>query len=454
MKDHVRRFFAKSKAMSWSNALVCAAAVVLCGMNLSFAEKPEIDFSGYTAYQSGEIVRGMYGPNWTPLDHQWQNFMFGGFDLTATVDKRLQIVAGFECEIARTVLTLQTIAKYAQDLDSYNSFFKFYPDQLRGTYSFGDLEDPYLKVTLGYFKYTYNHDAKSLGEYLFRATSYPGYIINNFASVYARLAGLSLEYKPMRGLTIDGLLTSEMSYPVGDITPTIEASYDMGGSEKHPLIEVGAGISFSRLLSVNKALTSGNYSQNEYYFFDTTYGAVDTTITLDSSAKPSFASTKIMARFSFDPKQFFGAPGIFGDEDLKIYGEGCVLGTKNYSGIYNNIWKRIPIMLGFNVPTFKFLDVFSAEVEWYNSQYSNNYHQTYVNFPPLPQPLGGFEPKPYKWYWDVYAAKTITHGLQVMGDVGRTHYFTTGNMQYYRDTREECPSRGDWQFTLRAQYSF
>jgi hypothetical protein len=98
--------------------------------------------------------------------------------------------------------------------------------------------------------------------------------------------------------------------------------------------------------------------------------------------------------------------------------------------------------------------VLSGEVEWYNSKYSNNYKQTFFNTFKLPWPVGGYEPAHYPWYWDIYFERTIVTGLKVMGDIGRTHYFTTGNLQYYRDTREECPSQGDWQFTLRGQFSF
>jgi hypothetical protein len=481
MKELVQYFRAGSKSVNRWRAVIFGAAIVLCGTELILAEeagsvdtlenaknvknvkvvgKPDIsfDYHGYVAYQDGEIVKGMYrasGSNYF-LDHQWQNFFYGGFDLTATLNKRIQIVAGTECEAAEGIVQNSDYNKLANDLDSYNMFWKFYPDELKGTYSFGDLDHPFLKATLGYFKYTYNNDVKSLGEYLFRATPYPGFIINSFASVYARLAGLCLEFTPIKNLKIDGILNSETQYPVGDMTPSVLASYGIGGTENHPLVEVGAGVSFLRLWSVNSFLTSPKYGDNAWVYSDTTYqpvnGAIDTSIASDTTY-PSFAATKVMVRFSFDPKQIFGNPAIFGDQDLKLYGEGCILGTQNYPNIYDSLWERIPIMLGFNIPTFKLLDVLSAEVEWYASRYSNDYYYYYVPPSKSAQPYTS-DPPHYPWYWDIYFSKTIVNGVQVMGDFGRTHYFTTGNLQWYRDVREECPSKGDWQFTLRGQFSF
>ncbi len=443
--------------LKWFGGTVLSIAIILIANRPCSAEKPDIsvDFSGYAAIQDGEIVKGMYGSRWDVLDHQWQQFLFGGFDLDATVNKRLHIVFGPECEMAQGVYDLSGETNYSSDLESYNVFYKFYLDQMKGTYSLGELDNPYLKVTLGYFKYHYNQDVKSLGEYLFRATAYPGYIINSFASVYQRLPGLCLEYRQIPGLKVDALLTSETQYPVGDFTPSVLASYAVGGTGNHPLVEVGAGVCFQRLISINTALTTPHYVANQTIGYDTSYPAPNETTVVADTTYCSFAATKVMARFSFDPKQLFGRPGIFGDEDLKLYGEGCILGTQNYPIVYDNILKRMPVMLGFNVPTFKLLDVLSAEVEWYDSKYSNNYQLAYFPTFKAPLPLiSAGEPPHYPWYWDIYFARKIIYGLQLMGDVGRTHYFTSANLDFYRDTREECPSHGDWQFTLRAQYNF
>src|SRR3954467_634091 len=48
------------------------------------------------------------------------------------------------------------------------------------TYSFWDIDDAELKVTGGYFPYSYNPDVKDLGLYLLRGPVYPGIVISGF----------------------------------------------------------------------------------------------------------------------------------------------------------------------------------------------------------------------------------------------------------------------------------
>jgi hypothetical protein len=311
---------------------------------------------------------------------------------------------------------------------------------------------------VGYFPFRYNHDVSSLGEYLFRATAYPGYIINDFASVYKRLLGLHVKAAPAENLKLDFLLTSEMRAPVGDWTPSLLAAYAMGGQKNHPLVEVGAGVSFTRFLSVDPRLTTPHIPDNEVVTnVDTIHDSINGDWLAGDTTYLSFAATKVMARFSFDPKQLFGDPGIFGDEDLKLYGEGCILGTKNYPVYYEKPWRRIPIMVGFNIPAFKLLDVLSVEAEWYNNKYANDYSKTNWNSSgvvPKPVEAPNFESKPYPWYWSVYACRSITQGLQLLAEVTRNHYYTQLRYPNYTDKNEATPSHGDWLFVVRVQYSF
>ena len=442
----------------WSMAVVCAAFVV-CANEICFAEKPDvsIDFSGYTSFQAGEIVKGRYGGNGVPdtLDHRWQEKLLGGFNLSALVNKRLKIDFNPEAAISQAVYDYSPQTNFVNDLESMHAYYYFYLNQMQATYSFGNLENPFLKVSTGYFPFTYNRDIKSLGEYLFRATAYPGYIVNDFASVYKRLLGLHVQSEPVQNLKLDLLFTSEMQAPVGDWTPSLLASYAMGGQKNHPLAEVGAGVSFTRLFSVDSRLTSPHYINNEVVTNADTFTTPNGDSIVGDTTYFSFSAIKVMARFSLDIKQFFGAPGIFGDEDLKLYGEACILGIKDYPVYYDSILRRIPIMVGFNIPAFKLLDVLSVEVEWYDNKFANDYTNTYYGLHVTPTPvISNYEPKPFPLYWSVFARRSITHGIQLLAEVTRNHYYTQTKYPNYQDRCEATPSHGDWMFIGRIQYSF
>jgi hypothetical protein len=169
----------------------------------------------------------------------------------------------------------------------------------------------------------------------------------------------------------------------------------------------------------------------------------------------SFKATKLMAYFSFDIKKITGDFGMLGEQDLKLYGETCLLGVKNYKELYDNRLRRLPTMVGFNIPAFRILDVLSAEVEWYDNKFINNYQLTYIPRVKVPMPYNkNDEFKPHPWYWDIHLEKTLVKGFKFVGEVGRTHYFTQAKLAVNQDFAEECPRKGDWQFTTMLQYYF
>jgi hypothetical protein len=83
--------------------------------------------------------------------------------------------------------------------------------------------------------------------------------------------------------------------------------------------------------------------------------------------------TKVMAMFDFDIKRLLGLDAPFGDKDLLLYGEGAIIGTQNYGSIYSKMSERMPFMIGFNFPTFGWLDFLSLEVERYQAKYKADY---------------------------------------------------------------------------------
>jgi hypothetical protein len=146
-------------------------------------------------------------------------------------------------------------------------------------------------------------------------------------------------------------------------------------------------------------------------------------IVYDTGSYYTYQGVKLMASLSFDPKAYLPMP-MLGPEDLKIYGEWSLLGVQDYSYMYNDRWQRMPVMVGFNLPTFKLLDVLSIEGEYYNSPFTNDLTSLYYSETPtwniLPGNATGITPAQYasdarrdNWKWAIYAKKEIIKGIQI-----------------------------------------
>lgn len=104
-----------------------------------------------------------------------------------------------------------------------------------------------------------------------------------------------------------------------------------------------------------------------------------------------------MGKLCIDPKALFPSK-LLGKDDFKIFGEVAVLGVEDFPFYYDDITKRMPVMVGFNVPTiasiftqyfwnFRILDLFSVQWEWYGSTWENStYNPTWLQLP-LPNNL-------------------------------------------------------------------
>jgi hypothetical protein len=327
-------------------------------------------------------------------------------------------------------------------------------------YSFGDVDNPFLKLRMGYFPHKYNPDAKNLGEYLFRCGTYPGFIwtggwsILNSAgySAHGIKASLSLVEN---SLNIDGTFYIERGYePNFDISPGLLVSYNFNN-----VFELGAGIVFSHLLSANVEKTSPQNRKAAYYhdpvrqrqmplsaaeqvkpgleFYGYDLPATDTLIVrptdprygqrlpdtdprfdrdknitqyVDSAGNGipnsqlhyyTFQGQKLMVRISINPQGLIQMdllePGA-----LKVYAEATLLGLKDYPFYYEKKSERMPVMIGVNIPTFKLLDALALELEYYNSPFPNSLEGPFEKVLPiwaLPETIDTLRnPSPQDWY--------------------------------------------------------
>jgi hypothetical protein len=346
------------------------------------------------------------------------------------------------------------------------------------TYSFWNDAARKLRLRGGLFPYNYNPDVKNLGLYLLRGPVHPGIVISGFETKavlpIANTLGFQLHHES-GAFQQDFILNSETDlYPFFDVSPAYLVHYQAGS-----MLRIGAGVNFYRYLSVESKLTSPDYLsptgrdqspdgphpyRRSYIYVDTATG--DTTFI-------SFRGVKLMADASFDPKPLLGSPGFLGPEDLKIYSEVALLGVENdkaHNEIYGDYLHRMPVMVGFNLPAFKLLDLLSLEVEWYGARFRDDLwrYQTGRSYYPSPLPVSGSTSHPGEgsalfdyeknqkrdnWKWSLYGAKTIQNHLKVSAQVANDH-FRPGGVVGNPSQEAILSTPKDWYWMTKIAYFF
>lgn len=333
------------------------------------------------------------------------------------------------------------------------------------TYSWWDTEEAGLSLTGGYFPYSYNPDVKNLGLYLTRGPVYPGILLSGFETKHTRPVANALGFRINHragAFEQDLVLNSETeTFPLFDISPIYVATIRIGSA-----LRIGAGANFQHLISVDPRLTSpdtleanggddpsdGNPLNRTNIYVDSVAG--DTTFM-------SFAGTKVMALFSFDPKAWF-ASEVLGAEDLKLYAEVAVLGlntTKAYRALYGELKNRMPIMVGFNIPAFKLLDHLSLEVEWYNSRVKDDlsrFQSSTGNFySPIPVAnTANLDLAKDDWKWSLHAERKVGP-IRLSAQVANDHSRPGGTLtSRSSEWQAFFVDPKDWYWMAKAGFSF
>jgi hypothetical protein len=401
--------------------------------------------------------------------------------------------------------------------------FNVFITEAKFAYSLGDKQAPVLQGTFGLFPFVYNPDTKNLGGYLLRGPVYPGILMSEFESKQfdssiANTLGFNLK-SVWGGFKQDIILKSETDLPpLFDFSLAYLAQFEIKN-----FFTVGMGVNFHRLLPMKSELTNmtdvgfkkDNRSvlsvhhpyQQKYIYVPTdtvafnangtlkanfagrdslngTFTKLDDTTYIWASRDTTVFShqgTKIMGRFSFDPKFIFGS-GPFGLNDWKVYGEAAIIGTKNYPGVYENIMERIPVMVGFNVPTFGFLDDCALEVEWYRAKFRDDYYKLVKETSPIPvsnhtqeydrkaDALGRLESDTTIAFadvdvehmtkddlkWSLYISKTVQKYAKLSFQIANDHYRPWENSPSGATTRYESAftELGDYYATMKIGFTF
>ena len=380
-----------------------------------FAEDKELknvqilpmQFSG--AQELGYVMKGLYAAgnaNAYPETRDWLDHFSASITAKAIVADRFNLSAGLGGVFQ---FRKPEIVNGGFSGSQRKSFFV--GPVTEATYHFGEITDPWLKLGVGNWFYKYNTESFDLGEYLFRSGAYPTYTItggyNVVGSANAQMQGFKALFQ-WGNLKADLFLTTQTTYaPLYDWSPAAVLNYKMGNG----LFEFGAGANFTHFFQVNSSRSSVHravngyfitsdgkeYSANTDYYhnrlaFDQVRGnvnliyndsvdaaLVDAVVAAPPGTAPAIQyfdskATLLMAKISFDPKKFFSTT-LLGENDLKLYSELGVLGLENKPVFYKKVTERMPVMIGFNLPTFKLLDLFAVQAEYLNSPYMNNTYQ-------------------------------------------------------------------------------
>ncbi|MGB7569163.1 MAG: hypothetical protein WBM07_14985 [Chitinivibrionales bacterium] len=438
---------------------VLAASALFC-----FGEDTATTFlklkpSGFASMELGEIVKGgVNSKTGEPMDNTWMKNLIAGLSVDAILSERNSLAIGMEMQMYNDFPITSALLSYPEFRYLY-----FYPYLNRAEYThvFGDVKTPYLSLSAGYFPFKYNSDVKNLGEYLFRTGTYPQYILDEFDFPLARLLGVHASitpHIPFNDLKIDVIAYSNLQwYAVGDWNLAIIASDKVAD-----FIDVGLGMTFNSILSADSTVTTPH---NPATLYHVTYNAA--TGTSDSSFY-TFRGSKLMAKAAVDLKKFISSD-FFGKEDLRLYGEAAILGLTDYprnfnGGVsYDSILERIPLMAGFNVPTFKLLDVLSAEVEYFKCPFPNDVGALTNYGLPIPGPVNATGTTNYwanreywndRWKWSVHASKKIATNYTIMVQVASDHLRPLAVNDQNVDFEEIFHNTNQWYYMLKFTAGF
>jgi len=459
-----------------------------------FAEEAadkKIDIGGMVSFENGQFMKSNYAGASLPYK-PWINNEVARISLQATLTEHVKFIVAPDIRMWFDNFDWNQMKSEAFTFP-FSSHTTVSLANAQGIMTYGDKENYSFEFAAGVMPYKYNKDVKNLGEYLFRSGCHPAYVVTSFDNAFAPITGLRLSSTMFNKLSLDLFLSTETVF-----LPTLDWSVSLlAGYKPHPSLEVGAGIMLDRLLPVDSTRESPSTSNdgiNRYFSSDGS-----------DTGYFSFGGTKLMARFSFDPKEMFKdafPTDLFGKEDVKIYGEAAILGIKSITAyrrllndttglpigsgwavdssknFYSDITQRIPVMVGFNIPTFSswlnnrggfwrslMLDYLSLEIEWYGWPYPlgyGNVDQFRVMYPvpPSVQDYPGSDPLAFKekdnWKYSVNFKKTVVNGFSIIGQVARDHthydvYYTKFNTGYF--SSEAFSLTKDWGWWLKLQYS-
>jgi hypothetical protein len=378
---------------------------------------------------------------------------------------------------------------------------------------------PRLAFKFGYFGYKYNPDAANLGEYLLRSEAYPTLLANGSGNGWVWLGneyknlGAKLTWDLLGGaLRNDFLIFSDFySNPVFDMSPSYVATFKAGKA-----LELGAGVNLRHYLPIKPSATTPKYDRSTYVEIDNfpAYPALDSSQTafaggklkamknqvtqfLDASGTPlvtadkdaqgktvyvtpagdtlrpsvekplTFKAIELMGRFSLNLGSLFGmddaATGPF-----KLFAEAALLGVENQPYYFEDRSERIPVMFGVDIPTFRLLDLFAVQLEYFKNSWPDNNFNVFhdgLPSPTLPPTANGntgpglYESRKAAGFykrddlkWSIMLQRTLVPGWLMDLQIANDHF--RGQDQYGQASAlPVTQAKSDWYYLLRFAWS-
>lgn len=448
----------QTSAVIWAGLIFLAPVGVRADVKV---ERSPLEIGSYI--DVGQVVNGAVDSKGNDPDGEMKLLQHTAVYLnqTATINDRLDVKIGVGGLF---------FYGYPDPGSLVSRVMKFGPGvgQAQGIYKFGDLQAPSWIAQFGFFPFKYNPDAKNLGEYLLRSGTYPGYeMTGGWSTINSALymaSGLHV-----RGNFLSNTLNADINIflerdiePQHDFSPSIILTY-----KPSSIVEVGVGAEYAHFIPVNSEKELGA----SYGFRgDSVFSGAN-----DTSAHFTFKGIKVMGRASLNFGAILNNPWI-GKEGLKLYGEAAILGVKNYPYYYNDISKRIPVMVGINLPTFNFFDVLAFEFEHREWEFQNNIQAVKSGEPiwgnPDQAPGTGYDPKNPSAKnlkdptltdstgsiksqgnkWSFYAKKQLVQGVSVYVQVA-SDYLRGIDPQIFLFSDEVITARpSQWYYLFRLEF--
>lgn len=440
--------------------LVVGIMTAVSSMAQSSDEELVVTPHAYGSFEFGQIGHGYYRPGAqtinTEISHITQERCFTNFGFSAKYGDHLDM------ELIGEGLLAFSYPQIGSEPTTMQPRTFYYIKSSNAKIHYGDPTQ--LKATLqaGYFPYKYNRDVRNLGENLFRTIPYPLVVLSDFDYPLATLLGLRFNIT-----ALDTMITNDLILHSETVTHPVQnwSLSDVVELNLMKVLSVGGGISLYHYFS---AYQGENFeSAVDSKFKDGLSAEKRLELSLDSI---SYSAIKLMTRVAIDPKPllstFLGIDeGMFGRNDLRLYGELDILGLKKYPGIYDDIKDRMLWSFGFNLPGLNYIDIANVEFEYCANGTAFSDSRFYADIPSLrPDSLGAdpnsLNSKPLirsNWRWSTYVKKSFFNDhFSIIAQVARDHKKT--NFYYFKQAymsfAEVLPTSKDWWWISKVEYKF